>query len=233
MGEVGKSCEHSLEKIPYQNWRRYVEPAIARLPRPCTAAQVVFRSSPMTPPIPAPASFGSAAGSSVSWRKRPTSLPECMGTRAPQKFSIKCRWCSSATAAALCPRRLACRSADSAAGSSVSSCSMPSTAKWTSSRLGSLRTAPASSSAPMQARFLRLSERIGQAGLESLGEPHVKHLEGKLWELRLSGRDGIARALYVTAIGRRVVVVRAFVKKTQKTPPAEIELALRRAKEIR
>jgi phage-related protein len=86
--------------------------------------------------------------------------------------------------------------------------------------------------ADMQARFLRLSERIIQAGLESLGEPHVKHLEGKLWELRLTGRDGIARALYVTAVGRRVIVVRAFVKKTQKTPPAEIKLALQRAKEI-
>ena len=86
--------------------------------------------------------------------------------------------------------------------------------------------------ADMQARFLRLAERITSAGLESLSEPHVKHLESKLWELRLTGRDGIARALYVTAIGRRVVVVRAFVKKTQKTPPAEIKLALRRAKEI-
>jgi phage-related protein len=86
--------------------------------------------------------------------------------------------------------------------------------------------------ADMQARFFRLAERIGQVGLESLGEPHVKHLEGKLWELRLTGRDGIARALYVTVMGRRVVVVRAFKKKTQKTPRAEIELALRRAKEI-
>ncbi len=86
--------------------------------------------------------------------------------------------------------------------------------------------------ADMQARFLRLAERIGQAGLESLSEPHVKHLEGKLWELRLTGREGTARAFYVTAIGRRVVVIRAFVKKTQKTPRAEIELALRRAKEI-
>jgi phage-related protein len=66
------------------------------------------------------------------------------------------------------------------------------------------------------------SQRIASAGLESLGEPHVKHLEGKLWELRLTGRDGIARALYVTAIGRRVIVVRAFVKKTPKTPRAEI-----------
>jgi Phage derived protein Gp49-like (DUF891) len=48
--------------------------------------------------------------------------------------------------------------------------------------------------ADMQARFLRLSERIASAGLESLSEPHVKHLEGRLWELRLTGRDGIARA---------------------------------------
>jgi phage-related protein len=86
--------------------------------------------------------------------------------------------------------------------------------------------------ADMQARFLRIAERIVSVGLERLSEPHVKHLEGKLWELRLTGRDGIARALYVTAMGRRVVVVRAFVKKTQKTPRAEIELALRRAEEI-
>jgi phage-related protein len=86
--------------------------------------------------------------------------------------------------------------------------------------------------ADIQARFLRLADRIVAAGLESLSEPHVKHLEGKLWELRLAGRDGIARALYVTAMRRRVVVVRAFVKKRQKTPRAEIELALKRAKEI-
>ena len=84
----------------------------------------------------------------------------------------------------------------------------------------------------MKARFIRLGERISACGLESLSEPHVKHLEGKLWELRLTGRDGIARALYVTATGKRVVVVRVFVKKTQKTPRSEIELALQRAKEV-
>jgi phage-related protein len=48
----------------------------------------------------------------------------------------------------------------------------------------------------------------------------------------VTGRDGIARAIYVTAIGRRVVIVRAFIKKTQQTPRSEIDLALRRAKEI-
>jgi phage-related protein len=50
--------------------------------------------------------------------------------------------------------------------------------------------------------------------------------------MRLTGRDGISRALYVTATGRRVIVVRVFIKKTQRTPAAEIELALRRAKEV-
>ncbi len=84
----------------------------------------------------------------------------------------------------------------------------------------------------MQAGFLRLAERIEAVGLERIGAPHVKHLQGKLWEMRLNGRDGIARAIYVTASGRRIVVVHAFVKKAQKTPRAALELAEQRAKEI-
>jgi phage-related protein len=48
----------------------------------------------------------------------------------------------------------------------------------------------------------------------------------------MSGRDGIARAIYVTASGRRVVVLRVFVKKTEKTPPRELEIAWQRAKEV-
>lgn len=63
-------------------------------------------------------------------------------------------------------------------------------------------------------------------------EPYVKHLEGSLWEMRMKGKDGIGRAAYVTATGRRVVVVHVSVKKTQKTPRREIETALRRAKEV-
>lgn len=86
--------------------------------------------------------------------------------------------------------------------------------------------------ADLSARFVRLGDRIRQTGLVGLNEPHVKHLEGKLWEMRLIGREGIARALYVTAIGERLVVVRVFIEKTRKTPRAEIDLALKRAKEI-
>jgi phage-related protein len=83
------------------------------------------------------------------------------------------------------------------------------------------------------ARFHYISQFIEEFGLERFGEPHVKHVRGALWEMRMKGKDGISRALYVTAVGRRVVVVRVFVKKTQKTPSREIELALKRAKEIK
>ena len=63
-------------------------------------------------------------------------------------------------------------------------------------------------------------------------EPHVQHVAAKLWEMRLRGKDGIGRALYVTAKERRVVAVRVFAKKTKKAPDSEIKLALKRAKEI-
>jgi len=50
--------------------------------------------------------------------------------------------------------------------------------------------------------------------------------------MRLNGRDGIARAIYVTTAGRRIVVVHAFVKKSQKTPRAALLLAEQRAQEM-
>jgi len=86
--------------------------------------------------------------------------------------------------------------------------------------------------ADMKARFRRIVELIQDYGFDQVREPHVRHLEGPLWEMRMKGKDGISRAIYVTARGRRVVVVRVFVKKTQKTPPADIDLALKRKKEV-
>ena len=84
-----------------------------------------------------------------------------------------------------------------------------------------------------RASFERIVWLVQSDGLERVREPYIKHLEGPLWEMRLKGLSGIARAVYVTAIGRRVVVVHVFVKKTQKTPRREIEMALKRAKEVR
>lgn len=86
--------------------------------------------------------------------------------------------------------------------------------------------------ADMRARFAHIARLIEEFGLDRVREPHVKHLRGPLWEMRMKGRDGISRAVYVTATGKRVVVVRVFVKKTQATPAREIELAMKRAKEV-
>ncbi len=87
--------------------------------------------------------------------------------------------------------------------------------------------------ADVRASLARIVERIEAVGLQRLGEPHVKHLEGKLWEMRPHGRQVIGRALYVTTIGQRVVIILAFIKKTEKTPRRVIELALARAKMLR
>ena len=86
--------------------------------------------------------------------------------------------------------------------------------------------------ADMRASFGRIVELVRAYGLEHMREPYAKHVEGKLLEMRMTGRDGIARAFYVAASGRRVVVLRTFVKKTPKTPRREIELALTRAREV-
>ena len=84
----------------------------------------------------------------------------------------------------------------------------------------------------MQAKLRRIADMIEQLGLSAMREPYIKHLQGKLWEMRLTGRDGISRAIYVTMSGQRVIIVRAFRKKTQKTPRSEIELALKRAETL-
>jgi phage-related protein len=84
----------------------------------------------------------------------------------------------------------------------------------------------------MRAQLARISFLITEFGLAQMREPHVKHLQGPLWEMRLRGRSGISRALYVAAVGQRVVIVRVFVKKTQKTPSREIDIALNRAREV-
>jgi phage-related protein len=87
--------------------------------------------------------------------------------------------------------------------------------------------------ADMRARLVRISELIESVGLPNVKEPHVSHIRGPLWEIRLKGKAGIARALYVTAKEQRVVIVRAFIKRTQKAPTGEIDLALQRAKELK
>lgn len=84
----------------------------------------------------------------------------------------------------------------------------------------------------LAARVVRLLELISDHGLEQIREPHVKHLDGKLWELRAKAAEGIARGIYVTVTGRKVVVLHVFVKKSDKTPLRALALARTRMKEV-
>jgi len=84
----------------------------------------------------------------------------------------------------------------------------------------------------MQARFLRIAEMLEQFGPHQVGMPHVRPLESKLWEMRMTGRDGISRAVYAAVQERRLLVLHVFVKKTQATPRRAIETALERLEKL-
>lgn len=87
-------------------------------------------------------------------------------------------------------------------------------------------------SADMRAKFLRISELLEEFGPQGVGLPHVRFVESKLWEMRMTGRDGVARAFYVARAGRQLLVLHVFVKKAQKAPRRAIVTALARLREI-
>ena len=84
----------------------------------------------------------------------------------------------------------------------------------------------------LAARYIVLTRRMASLG-PNLGEPHTEAFGGGLFELRLKGREGIARVFFCTLVGRRIVMLHSLVKKTQKTPPREIRIAEARMKEVK
>jgi phage-related protein len=82
------------------------------------------------------------------------------------------------------------------------------------------------------ARFLRYADRMELYGPD-LGMPHTRAMGEGLFELRLKAAEGIARVFYCTMIGKRIVMLHQFIKKTDKTPPKELAIARRRLKEIK
>jgi phage-related protein len=84
----------------------------------------------------------------------------------------------------------------------------------------------------LAARYIVLTRRIVALG-PNLGEPHTKAFGEGLFELRLKGAEGIARVFFCTLVGRRVVMLHSFIKKTDKTPPRERKIAEVRMKEVK
>jgi phage-related protein len=81
------------------------------------------------------------------------------------------------------------------------------------------------------ADYLRLTEAMAIYGAD-LRMPHSRAMGGGLFELRPKGPEGIGRVFYCTQVGKTIVVLHSFVKKTQETPDAEMRVARKRLKDV-
>jgi phage-related protein len=81
------------------------------------------------------------------------------------------------------------------------------------------------------ANFLHIAELVEEFGPQ-IGMPYTRKIGSGLFEIRAKGKEGIARVLYCGLAGRELVMLNAFIKKTQKTPRKEIVLARKRMKEV-
>jgi len=82
------------------------------------------------------------------------------------------------------------------------------------------------------ARYLRLTDMMIEHG-SNLGLPHTKSLTSGLFELRLKSKEGIGRVFYCTKVGKNIVMLHSFVKKSQKIPKNEMDIAQKRLKEVK
>ena len=81
------------------------------------------------------------------------------------------------------------------------------------------------------ANFIHITEMIEEFG-PALGKPYTAPMSDGLFEIRARGKEGIGRSLFCTVKGREIIILNSFIKKTQKTPRKELELAKRRMKEV-
>ncbi len=84
----------------------------------------------------------------------------------------------------------------------------------------------------IKARIINIVDLLNEHGPQNVREPYVKHIKGRLFEIRAKGKDGIARVFYFTMTDRKIVLLHGFIKKTQKTPEKELKIAIVRMKEI-
>lgn len=85
---------------------------------------------------------------------------------------------------------------------------------------------------PVKAKVIHISKLIGELGLPNVGMPYLKHVQGKIWEIRAVKNNWQGRCLYVTAVGKKIFILRCFIKKSQKLPQKELNLAQQRAGRI-
>ena len=84
----------------------------------------------------------------------------------------------------------------------------------------------------LSAKYFHLTDLMTEFGA-NLGMPHTRSMFTGLFELRVKGKEGIARVFYCTKVGKRIIMLHGYVKKTQKTPSKELRKAKRRFMEVK
>ena len=82
--------------------------------------------------------------------------------------------------------------------------------------------------AEVRAKTVQIINLIREFGLHNVGMPYTRPVQDKIWEIRaLQGRS-----LYITASGKKILILRCFIKKSNKLPQKELKIAQKRAREV-
>ena len=82
------------------------------------------------------------------------------------------------------------------------------------------------------ARYFHLTDLMIEFG-SNLGLPHTKAIDKGLFELRIKSKEGVARVFFCTKIGKRIIMLHSFIKKSQKIPKRELKIAISRMNEVK
>lgn len=82
------------------------------------------------------------------------------------------------------------------------------------------------------ARYFHLTDLMIEFG-SNLGLPHTKAIDKGLFELRIKSKEGIARVFFCTKIGKKIIILHSYIKKSQKIPKRELKLAISRMNEVK
>ncbi len=84
----------------------------------------------------------------------------------------------------------------------------------------------------IRASFAKVTELMVMFG-PNLPMPYVRPMKNGLFEIRAKGKEGIGRVFYCTAKGGKIIILHSYIKKTQKSPLRELNIARKRFKEVK
>jgi phage-related protein len=83
----------------------------------------------------------------------------------------------------------------------------------------------------IRAYYARITERMRVFG-PNLGMPFTRSIGQGLFEIRARGKEGVGRAFFCTMVERKIVILHAYIKKSQGIPAKELAVARKRCADV-